>query len=135
MFKNIFQKITGIIQWTKKWHFFHLILVPPFVANCLLNVYQIFALFDNYPDAIYGFLCFNILGYIIIFKYLLFCPCLLVYITVLIYIWIKKKPLHISNDFLLHNRIYNFIFILAILQLFLYIVSLIIANLYLINSI
>lgn len=117
MFKNIFAKICDFIQWTKKWHITHLIIVPPFVANSLINVLQYLMFFegDTIKDRLESLLFFNLYGYIF-FICVVILPCLLAYIIVLIYILVKKKPIYISNNFLLYNKFYHFIYILSTLQ-------------------
>ncbi len=117
MFKNIFQKIIGIIQWTKKWHFFHLILVPPFVISCLIDLYPILSFFNSTNEDWIYLPFWNYFVYVTLFC-IMFSINLFIYAIVLIYIFIRKKTIYISNDFLLYNKFYNFVYILSLLQLF-----------------
>ena len=106
----------------KEMAFFHLIFVPLFFIGIIMNLYIIiFAEYNTVKELFDVLLFCNFLGYLL-FLCVLLRPCIIIYAIVLIYILIRKKPIYISNNFLLHNKIYNIIYIFSWLQLFLLII-------------
>ena len=104
MLKNIFSKINNFIQWTKKWHFFHVFLIS---SSFVMLMFTIFSIMD--PDWIgelkftYFFLSFLIFVFAIIIA-------LIIQILFSIINFCVYKNIQIRNHFLSKNKIYNGIY-------------------------
>ena len=130
--KNPFIFINKFIQWTKKFHFFHVFFVAPFLltlvtidAFCLYftcvnfiisiisNDFSIFNIKEGF-ESFCNFLKFHSYYYILFFFY----TTIFSFFTEIFFLMsnkIRKNSLFITNIFLLKNKLYNTIYILAIL--------------------
>lgn len=122
MFRKLIEKINNFIQWTKKWHFCHILFVGNFVLTAICDLFIIFV-----------FATFCILNHQNFFRiesleFVLFCIiiCLLILpftivigIIVEIYVIIKKKILHeklyVESSFFRESKKYNTLYILSFL--------------------
>ena len=123
MLKFGIEKFNNIIQWSKKYHFFHIFAILSFfyVVNFFWLAYLSYILFDrNFnlqrvvddPDFLIFFLTF------------LFAVAFI--IQVIIYVKNKKKGIiQVSYPFFLNNKIYNFFYIHTYISLFIIILTII----------
>ncbi len=114
MFKSFFNKITNFYNWTKKWHFFHVLFIPTslfFLCNCILFllVKYIIKDYSNYQILLITWICFFIIHLI----FLLIAIILEVLFAVIN--WIKYKNIQIRTSFFIKNKIYNFVYLFAFL--------------------
>ena len=120
MLKNLFNILSNMIQWSKKYHFFHALAISNFffIAHlfwfltllCLVPMIPIESLSNSLGEAVLGFLLFIfiliILQFIFIFMSLI--------LQIIIYIKNRKKgTIQISSPFLLNNKFYNFCYVYA----------------------
>ena len=116
MLKKIFNKVDHFIQWTKKWHFFHIVFVGP--LTFLITYFFVLIpliIIQNPPsqpittdefDIDIPILIFCAGFIVIIFIILLFFACFVQLVLFLISL-INKKTCYVRNNFLLHNKFYN----------------------------
>lgn len=107
MVRKFIEKINNIIQWTKKFHFFHISLVLPFLFSALFFLF--------------GVICeksINILDLCeILYCFLLFCFVTISIILQIIFFLIYKKThkkFYVSKK-LLSNKLYDILYIISIL--------------------
>ena len=129
--KQLLSTINNFIQWTKKWHFFHLFIIPPFLLwlFCIM-LYSLFfiILFLNRVDfSVKEFLMNDIVGSAIciqIFLYFaFFIIALISQIIFFIVNWIKYKKSGVRNQFMLKNKKYNGIYILAFINALIFLLT------------
>ncbi len=126
MIKKLFLKIYDFIQWTKKWHFCHVVFVGASFFG--LAIYLYFLLFDILTFNLTSFLLdiFKIFYYyslyfIVTFAHFLFVPAIIIQIFFVIFNLIRHKKVPITSDFLLNNKKYNIVYVFAFLiTIFLY---------------
>ena len=131
MLKKIFNKVDHFIQWTKKWHFFHVFFVPNAIF-ALLNLF--ISIFLYILD-----ICFlsSTKTFIFSFNHLLlmwemytflaivfFILATFVQIVFLIISMIKHKNIQLQNQILLNNKKYNILYCIAFYCNVLYLCSL-----------
>lgn len=118
--RKFIEKYYSFIQWTKKWHFFHVfflllnIFVPEFIK------YVFFTIIDANREEYWWGLVYTFILHI--FLAFLISICFELFI-VIIKIFARKK-FYVQSKFLLNNQLYNIIyqfiflvFVLAILEL------------------
>lgn len=135
MLKKIFNKIDNFIQWTKKWHFFHIVFVGP--LTFLITYFFVLIpliIIQNPPsqsittdefdiDIPILFFCAGFI--VIIFIILLFFACFAQLISFLISL-INKKTCYIKNNFLLHNKFYDKYYKVSTISLFISVTTILI---------
>ena len=133
MLKNVITKISDTIQWTKKWHFFHVLFVPSTIF-AFLNLFISILLFildvcssNNIKTSIFSLNhLFLIWGIYTDFAIIFFILAVCVQILFSIINWIKYNNIQLQNQFLLRNKKYNFLYCTAFYCNVLYIISLLI---------
>lgn len=141
MLKNIITKFNNFIQWTKKWHFFHVLFVPN-------TIFVLFTLFISIFLYIWN-ICFSnntkafIFSHDHIFLIWANYTCLVIVFLILaicvqsifsIINWMKYNTIQLQNQFLLNNRKYNFLYCTAFYCNILYILSLLILIIFMVIS-
>ena len=125
MIKKCLEKIYNAILWTKKWHFFHLMIIIPgiltlwaHIGMCWLYIKDppenISLIFDKYNlDLVFAPV---VLGFS---EYLMFFVAAAFQLVIILIKAIARKKLCVQSSFLLDNKIYNFIylFFVAVLAL------------------
>ena len=127
--RKFIEKINNMIQWTKKFHFFHIWLIPgflfalfPLLLLILTFLTLIFepSIFDEMGRAC-GIAFFMFMFYIAIAYFVTFLLGL-VY-QIILYLsarFFRKDNVHVQSKFLLNNKFYNFIYISSILFNFIF---------------
>lgn len=132
MLKKWIKIPNDIIQWTKKWHFFHFLLVPPFLTAYVPVIFlylfflclQIVNIFLGAPVEIFftkeeagPFLFYIDMMYSVT---LLFSYYVAIFLQICFFIFklIFHEPIQIQWKFILNNRSYNIVYILSILAFF-----------------
>ena len=120
MFRRFIEKIYNFIQWTKKWHFVHLLLVPTmlvtFYVSDLVIVSSVITKFvvRDYRTILYGVRDTHFHYYVyILFRMLI--PAIIGEIFFVVFNSIRSKKLYVTNNFLLHDEIYNIAFVLSLI--------------------
>ena len=125
--RKFIEKFYSFIQWTKKWHFFHILVIIPgiftlwaMIDACVLYITKTFGTTDL--DTILGdlFGAPLVLGFSV---YLMFFIAAAVELLIIIIRAIARKPFCVLSSFFSNNKIYNFIYcfffsviVLAILE-------------------
>ena len=125
MFKKIFKRINDFIQWTKKWHFFHVFMLP---AIPMLLLFFLIIFIDRHSINADTFdTCFmlSLLCYI-----QSFFIALIIQIFFFIFKAILRQNCKITNKFLLNNKIYNSIYTIMFIYTIVYL-SLLVCTLFL----
>ena len=106
MFKTFFQNFNNAIQWSKKYHFFHILAIPSFlfVANPLWLFCSI--LIEDGPD-IFEDYCFVII-YIYLYALIIFSLFYFIYKK-----WGKSETDKTTLDSLLKSKFYNVYYIFS----------------------
>ena len=125
--KNILSKINNFIQWTKKWHFCHLLFVPAMFLTLLTGDCFIFLCLIYDLLTLHKTISFEEVAVIHNFCYEITCICLFVPVVIMqlffvIFNSIKSRKLFVTNSFLLYNKIYNIIYVIAIIYIILFII-------------
>ena len=123
MLRFAIEKFNNVIQWSKKYHFFHIFAIPSFfyVVNFFWLAYLSYILFDR------NFNLQRVVDdpYFLIF-FLTFLFAVAFIIQVIIYVKNKKKGIiQVSYPFFLNNKIYNFFYIHTYISLFIIILTII----------
>ena len=120
MFRKFIDKIFNFIQWIKKWHFVHLLFVPTmlitFYVSDLVIAFSVITKFveKNYETILYGVSDTHFHHYVyILFRMLI--PAIIGEIFFVVFNSIRSKKLYVTNNFLLHNEIYNIAFVLSLI--------------------
>ena len=138
MLRKCIKKIDSIIQWTKKWHFFHVLFIGPFI---LLSSVFAYAYSRDYstsssvscpncvdPTTIYPdtpeFLTVVVIFIVIACIHLSLMAAPVVEVLAVVIKAILRRKLCVEWNFLLNNKLYNIIYILSILLLFMFIIVL-----------
>ncbi len=136
MLRKCIKKINSAIQWTKKWHFFHVLFIGPFIL--LLIIFLLFSdpgasnsvTYPNsvdpttiYPDTP-EFLTVVVIFIVIACIYLSLMAAPIVEVLAVVIKAILRRKLCVEWNFLLNNKFYNIIYILSILLLFMFIIVL-----------
>ena len=119
MLKNLITRINNFIQWTKKWHFFHLLLVPnefAFFLICLI-MFKYVLLLKEYYSSLEILIVFFVISYFATTILIIIALCIQAFL--LIYNWIKFHNISIKNRFLLNNKLYNILYVIAFIYNFL----------------
>ncbi len=122
MFRRFIENINKFIQWTKKWHFFHVLFVaifacffPLFVLffiSVFIDIFSILVEKKSISSIIEGYLL--PFGGGIMFFVLLMIIFSLLGLIVEIFVTIKRafarKSISVESSFLLENKYYNYIY-------------------------
>ena len=134
--RKCIKKIDTAIQWTKKWHFFHVLFIGPFIL--LLIIFLLFSdpgasnsvTYPNsvdpttiYPDTP-EFLTVVVIFIVIACIHLSLMAAPIVEVLAVVIKAILRRKLCVEWNFLLNNKFYNIIYILSILLLFMFIIVL-----------
>lgn len=141
MIRTFIEKLNELIQWSKKWHFFHIFFALSFAILCFVVfsiivlyflayiVVSIDSIFDPSPvvsDEVVSLTCDDWApgGVIIFVLYLVILPaiCSIIWFFVSLFtqivIMIKRKRAHksctVQTSFLLNNQYYNIFYIISI---------------------
>ena len=123
MLKFGIEKFNNIIQWSKKYHFFHIFAILSFfyIVNFFWLAYVLNILFNrtlNPQRAI------ELPDITLFFQFLFILIALIT--QVVIYVKNKKKGIiQVSYPFFLNNKIYNFFYIHTYISLFIIILTII----------
>ena len=123
MLRFAIEKFNNFIQWSKKYHFFHIFAILSFfyVVNFFWLAYVLNILFDrtlNPQRAI------ELPDITLFFQFLFILIALIT--QVIIYVKNKKKGIiQVSYPFFLNNKIYNFFYIHTYISLFIIILTII----------
>lgn len=115
MLKNVIAKINNFIQWTKKWHFFHALLVPntfAFIIICLV-MFKCGSLLKEYYSSIEVIIVFFTMCYLAEITFIIIALCAQIFF--LLFNWTKSHNTSIKNSFLLNNKTYSILYIIAFL--------------------
>ena len=127
MLRQLIKKLNNFIQWTKKWHFFHILFVGNFL---FIAIYFLFLIFIALLDCIFNN---NITAYLSIesLSFILFsiilCLAITPYTTIIATILeifiiitkkIQKKTIQITNSFLIDNPKYNILYTVSFIYCF-----------------
>lgn len=106
MLKRFFSKINDFIQWTKKWHVFHVFIL---LSSLVLIIMDVEIYIETHCIHQYGDYGANFLFHV--FSYFIYgfaiIAALVIQIIFFIINWMFHKSLPIRNRFLLYNKIYN----------------------------
>ena len=125
LFALIFNKINQAINWTKKWHFFHIIawIIIILVMGLLITylLYAIIEVITHWGIPIINFqqdmeelesLCSFIL---MIFLGTFYWYFLIISILISLYKKWRNKAISVTNNFLLNNKTYHVFYILSLI--------------------
>ena len=108
--RKFIEKINNAIQWTKKFHFFHISFITPFIITILIILIAI-----PYSETINElFSCWIIVNFILL--YIIPPIALIVEIVIMIIRKWTHKSIYVSKS-IVENKYYNIVYILSILQL------------------
>jgi hypothetical protein len=127
MIRKLINKLYNFIQWTKKWHFCHVLFVPATFAtlltsDCFILLCLIYDLLQQHKTT-----SFEEIAAIHCFCYEITCICLFIpaVITQIFFITfnsIKSRKPFVTNNFLLNNKVYNTVYVIAIMYIILFII-------------
>jgi len=123
MLRFVIEKFNNVIQWSKKYHFFHILAIPSFfyIVNWFWLAYIFNILFNNTSNLQKAI---EDPSFLIFFLTFLFAVAFI--IQVIIYVKNKKKGIiQVSYPFFLNNKIYNFFYIHTYISLFIIILTII----------
>ncbi len=115
MFRKFIEKINNFIQWTKKWHFCHVLfvgtflLVVPYIFLFLKNLISEIIILIQMPNCIFEsfdyipFWIFYFVGTLIVIAFL----ALIIQVFTIIKRAFARKSIFVQSSFLLHNQYYN----------------------------
>lgn len=103
--KKLLSNINNVILWTKKWHFFHIVIVIPSILTILSLLITIIK--TNKDNDIVAFV-YDIGSFFIYTFFAIFA--LIVQIIFSTINHIRHTPPTLKNKFLLNNKIYNGIY-------------------------
>ena len=139
--KKFFNKISQFIQWTKKWHFFHVLMWLIIIILIILCV-AIFITISNIPETntiSNQSSCYNInpeeeLAFLAIIFFYMFAGVTYISIPIafiisLIIFVVNKKLCTIQNKILLQNNLYNSIYLFFYIFLCFILLSFLFGNL------
>lgn len=114
MFRKFIEKYYNLIQWTKKWHFFHVLVTIPGISILWAIIYSVLYPLPDSTDSfsiaemwIYSLFVFIIL---MLSEYITIFVAIGVELTIIIKRAIARKPFCVLSNFLNNNKIYNFIY-------------------------
>lgn len=120
MIKVLIQKFNNFIQWTKKWHVCHL----------FIHIYMIlfyFIITSNLENS--NYISDKLIIISLVFYFMLYWSYPIILIVSIIS-HLKKKTVFISNEFLLHNKLYNLYYYLSFLTIILCVSTVCFSGLY-----
>ena len=135
--RKCIKKINSAIQWTKKWHFFHVLFIGPFILllTIILLLYSIdtthtYETCSNcvdpttiYPDTP-EFIATVVILLVIACIHVSLKAASIVEVLAVVIKAILRRKLCVEWNFLLNNKLYNIIYVLSILLLFMFIIVL-----------
>lgn len=114
MFRIFIEKYYKIIQWTKKWHFFHILIIIPGIFTlwtiihcCSFYIFhrpKNITLDNNWMDLFFAPLMLGVS------EYLMFFVAVGLELIIIIIRAIARKPFCVLSDLLSKNKIYDFIY-------------------------
>jgi len=123
VFKTFFQNFNNAIQWSKKYHFFHILAIPSFfyIANifwlCVITFLQ--PLEEPVMDGIgralgifYGLLIVYFLVFILLFVIIALISQIIIFIK-----YRKRGTIQVSSLILLEDKVYHFFYIYTYITL------------------
>lgn len=124
MLKNFFKKINNVIQWSKKYHFFHILAIPSFfyVANIFWFINLLYFAFiidekfygTDYSQGMLGLLMFLMLTIILQMVFIIIA----LISQIIIFIKHRKRGfIQISSSILLEDKVYNLFYIYTYITL------------------
>ena len=124
MLKNFFQKLNNAIQWSKKYHFFHILAIPSFfyVANLFWFIILFyFALVidekfcgTDYSQGILGLSIFLMLTIVLQMAFIIIA----LISQIIIFIKYRKRGfIQISSSILLEDKVYHLFYIYTYITL------------------
>ena len=118
MLKKIFNKVDRFIQWTKKWHFFHIIVGGNAIGCAIIWILITLIEISNMKTFSIGDFLFSLIFITPLFVsgFLLFIA-LPIAIVISLYNCIFKKNIEITNNFLLNNSKYNIIYYISLIYI------------------
>ncbi len=108
MIRKCIAKINSFIQWTKKWHYFHVLVWTWLVSGSFLALLNI----DQYQDFLKAPFIFWGAIFFVSSMGAFFYVVLPITITTMLITYIKTRSFQVQNEFLLHNRVYHFFYCL-----------------------
>ncbi len=114
MFRKFIEKYYNFIQWTKKWHFFHILVIIPGILTLWAIIYCCsFYIFDRPTN-----ISFDNNGLDLIFapfvlgfsEYIMFFIAAGIELIIILIRAIARKPFCVLSNFLSNNKFYNFIY-------------------------
>lgn len=130
MLKNFFKKINNVIQWSKKYHFFHILAIPSFlfVAN---PFWLFFDIFITGEDDFIGYSIFE--GFCLLVIYVYLYSLIIFFIFYFIYKKFGQSETDkVTFDSLLNSKFYNVYYIFSSIITALLVIMLPIAIIYII---
>lgn len=114
MFRKFIEKYYNVVQWTKKWHFFHILVIIPGILTLWTLIdccsFYLFGKPKNLTsDDIWmnSFFTLIILG---LSEYALLFVATGIELIIILTRAIARKPFCVLSNFLSNNKIYNFIY-------------------------
>ena len=120
MLKNIITKINNFIQWTKKWHFFHVFIIPSYIV-LFITLTMIFIFICEYiytGKFEYNFMLqyIGVLHSVVFKLFSIYMPELWLALVVQILFsginWYLYRNISVKSNFLLNNKRYNCIYVI-----------------------
>ena len=109
MIRTFVEKLNELIQWSKKWHFFHMFFMGTMLLAILVYVYLIFHCFSYGKIEYFWLILFSLFHFTCNFFY----SGLMILFPVILILFIRKvckKDLCVSGGFLLNNKRYNLLY-------------------------
>lgn len=127
--QKIYKTFKSLIQQSKKLYFMHFVVVAMFPATLLCFIALLCI-----PHDLYVFLKHGILGdedlfmsfigmaciYYLYSLLFLIIVCILLAIITSIIKYLLKNPIYVTSNFLLYNKLYNFLYVSSFIFLFFY---------------
>ena len=115
MIKRFLKKIDDLIQWTKKWHFFHVFIIPFyivfFITLAIIFIFLCDYLFIgkfNYGSMMSYICALHTFSYLVFFILMLEFWVALIAQTLFSFInWYLYRNISVRSKFLLNNKRYN----------------------------
>ena len=124
MLRKLIKKINDIIQWTKKWHFFHVLHVGTFLLTAICDlfiafVFVTYCILNHHVKNIFRIESLEFVLLCIIICLLISPFTALIATIVEIFVIIKKKIQHkvlsVESPFFIKSKRYNTLYILSFL--------------------
>ena len=123
MLKNFFKKINNVIQWSKKYHFFHILAIPSFFYVANIFWLCVIAFLKSLGEPVnpelgrgIGILYGLLIAYFLVFT-LLFVTIALISQIIIFIKYRKRGLIQISSPILLEDKVYNLFYIYTYITL------------------